>query len=97
MKVFWTNRARKSFDSIVAFLSEEWGVTSARKFLRLTFRLVELLKEHPHLGKEEKAIEGLRSFVLSRHTTLFYRIKAEKVIVLLKFFDTRQNPKKRLK
>ncbi|MFN2395252.1 MAG: type II toxin-antitoxin system RelE/ParE family toxin [Bacteroidales bacterium] len=97
MKVFWTKRARKSFDSILAFLLEEWGETSARKFLRLTFRLVELLKEHPHLGKEEKAIEGLRSFVLTRHTTIFYRIKDNKVIVLLKFSDIRQNPKKRLK
>lgn len=97
MNVFWTKRARRSFDSIVVFLLDEWGELSARKFLRLTLRLIELLKEHPSLGKEEKEIVGLRSFVLTRHTTIFYRIKDEKVIVLLKFFDTRQNPKKRLK
>jgi len=97
MKVFWTKRARRSFDNIVVFLLDEWGELSARKFLRLTVRFIELLKQHPKLGKEEKAIEGLRSFVLTRHTTIFYRIKAGKVIVLLKFFDTRQDPKKRLK
>ena len=38
--------------------------------------------------------EDIRGFQLSRQTRILYRIKRDKIIVL-SFFDVRQNPKKK--
>ena len=97
MKILWTISAQKSFDQIIEFLQEEWSLNSAIKFVQKTNNLIETLKEQPKIGRPEKVKNDLRSFVLSRQTTVFYRIKSIVVIILLKFFDTRQNPLKRVK
>jgi len=97
VKILWTKRAQKSFDQIIEFLQEEWSLNSAIKFVQKTNSFIETLKEQPKIGRPEKVKKDLRSFVLSRQTTVFYRIKGNEVIILLKFFDTRQNPVKRMK
>jgi len=97
VKILWTISAQKSFDQIIEFLQEEWSLNSAIKFVQKTNNLIETLKEQPKIGRPEKVKNDLRSFVLSRQTTVFYRIKSNVVIILLKFFDTRQNPLKRVK
>ena len=97
MKIRWTKRAQISFDQIIEFLKEEWSLNSAIKFVHKTNSFIETLKEQPKIGRPEKAKKDLRSFVLTRQTTVFYRIKSNEVIILLKFFDTRQNPMKKIK
>jgi plasmid stabilization system protein ParE len=97
VRIRWTKRAEKSFDQIVEFLQEKWSLNSAINFVKRTNHFIETLKEQPKIGRPEKAKKDLRSFVLSRQTTVFYRIKSNEVIILLKFFDTRQNPLKRIK
>lgn len=97
MKILWTKKAQTSFDQIIEFLQEEWNLNSAIKFVQKTNSFIETLKEQPKIGRPEKVKKDLRSFVLSRQTTVFYRIKSNEVVILLKFFDTRQNPLKRVK
>ena len=97
MRILWTKRAQKSFDQIVGFLQEEWSLNSAINFVQKTNNFIATLKEHPKIGRPEKVKKDLRSFVLTRQTTVFYRIKNNEVIILLKFFDTRQNPLKKMK
>ena len=97
LKIKWTKRAQKSFDKIVEYLEDEWSINSAIKFVRLTNRFLETLENQPRLGKAEIAKKDLRSFVLSRHTTVFYRIKDDEHLIILKFFDTRQHPNKKWK
>ncbi len=97
MKIQWTQKAQQSFDKIVDFLQEEWSINSAIRFVQKTNHFIDLLKKQPNLGKAETVKKDLRSFVLTRQTIVFYRIKNENLIVLIKFFDTRQNPLKKLK
>jgi plasmid stabilization system protein ParE len=97
VRIRWTKRAQKSFDQIVGFLQEEWSLNSAINFVQKTNNFIETLKEQPKIGRPEKAKKDLRSFVLTRRTTVFYRIKSNEVIILLKFFDTRQNPLMKMK
>ena len=97
MKIVWTKRAQLSFDQIVDFLQNEWSVNSAIRFVQKTNHFLEILKKHPYIGSAEPVKKDLRSFVLTRQTIVFYRIKDEDIIVLLKFFDARQDPSKKLK
>lgn len=96
MKIKWTKRAQKSFDKTIEFLQEEWSINSAIKFVRKVNKFIDNVKIHPQIGRHEIVKKDLRSFVISRQITVFYRIKDD-TIVLLKFFDTRQHPEKKWK
>lgn len=96
LKIKWTKRASSSFDKTVEFIEEEWGIRSAQKFIKKVNRLLQLLIKQPEIGKLEIKEKGIRAFVFSRQNTVFYRIRADKLI-LLKFFDNRQDPKKKPK
>ena len=97
MKILWTKAAQSSFDKIVDYLKNEWSLKSAIKFVSKTIIFLDILQQHPEIGRKEKIKKDLRSFVLTRQTTIFYRIKNDTTIVILKFFNTRQNPERRLK
>lgn len=92
MKIFLTRRAEKNYDSIKDYIKKKWGEKTANEFILKTDELLSLLKNYPAIGQVEK--DDIRGFQLSPQTRIFYRIKEEKIIVL-SFFDVRQNPKKK--
>ena len=50
---------------------------------------------YEEIGRLEKEGTGIRGFVISRHNTVLYRIKGE-TIIILRLFDNRQNPKRKI-
>lgn len=96
MKIRWTIRASDSFHKTVDYIEEEWGERSAIKFINTINEFLATLEVYPEIGKMEIQEKGIRGFVISRQTTVLYRIKSE-TIILLKFFDNRQHPIKRNK
>jgi len=96
LKIKWTKSASSSFDQTAEFIEEEWGIRSAQKFIKKVNRLLQILRKQPEIGKLEIKEKGIRAFVFSRQNTVFYRIREDKLI-LLKFFDNRQEPKKKPK
>ncbi|MDY0078731.1 MAG: type II toxin-antitoxin system RelE/ParE family toxin [Bacteroidales bacterium] len=96
LKIKWTRTAASSLDKIVEFIEEKWGIRSAQVFIKKLNRLLQLLIKQPEIGKLEIKEKGIRAFVFSRQNTVFYRIREDKLI-LLKFFDNRQDPKKKPK
>ena len=94
MQIFLTRRAERNYDSIKGYIKQEWGDTTAGEFVQKTDELFSLLKIYPSMGQIEK--DDIRGFQLSPHTRILYRIKPEKIVVLA-FFDVRQNPKKKFR
>lgn len=92
MQVFVTSTAEKNFDSIVDYLRREWSAQTAKQFIQKTDNILSILKNYPLLGQIEK--ENIRGLQLSRQTRLPYRIVNNKIIILA-FFDVRQNPEKK--
>jgi plasmid stabilization system protein ParE len=94
MKVFFTKLAFKKFNSIKDYITKEWGANVALTFNQKTSDFLDLLEAFPEIGTEEVKEKQIRSFQLTNQTRVFYRIKGDKIIVLT-FFDVRQNPKKK--
>ena len=92
MEVLITPRAEKHFDSIVDFIKAKWGERTAKQFVIKTDEIFQLLKNYPTMGQIENG--DIRGFQLSRQTKLLYRVRDEKIIVLA-FFDVRQDPNKK--
>lgn len=93
MQVFVTPRAEKNFDSIFDYINQKWGEKTAKEFVQKVDEIFKLLEEYPLMGQVEN--KDIRGFQLSRQTRILYRIRDNKIIVL-SFFDVRQNPKKKL-
>jgi plasmid stabilization system protein ParE len=94
LKIVWSKRASVKFDQIVSYLTDEWGGKSAKKFIGRVFDFLEILSEFPEIGSVENKEKNIRGFTIIKQVNLYYRIKNDKIILIL-FFDNRQNPKKK--
>ena len=94
LKIYWTKRAEKSFENIIDFLLEEWNEKVAENFTKKVFDFLNILSEFLEIGSIENSEKEIRGFNIIKQVILFYRVKENKII-LLKFFNNRQNPKKK--
>lgn len=88
-KVVWTKRADKKYDAIIEYLSKEWGERVTEEFIKRTYSFLDLLIDFPEIGTIENAEKGIRGFSLTKHVRI-----AGEYILLLNFFDNRQDKKK---
>ncbi|MFM6975529.1 MAG: type II toxin-antitoxin system RelE/ParE family toxin [Sphingobacteriaceae bacterium] len=94
MTVFLTRRAEKNYQFIKDYLSEEWGTHVAQAFEQRTIDLLDLLSNFPDLGPVELPEKQIHGFQLTKQIRIFYRLKANRIIIL-SFFDVRQDPRKK--
>lgn len=94
LTIYWSKRADNKFDKIISYIDEEWGEVVARAFVKKVYDFLDILVEFPEIGSVEHAEREIRGFVIVKQLTLFYKIKEDKII-LLSFFDNRQNPKRK--
>ncbi|OFX25042.1 MAG: hypothetical protein A2033_10030 [Bacteroidetes bacterium GWA2_31_9] len=91
-----SKRADIKFDKILDYLLLEYGEESTKIFVKKVYNFLEVLSEFPEIGTIENREKGIRSFTIIEQINVFYRIENEKIIILT-FFDNRQNPKKKSK
>ncbi len=91
MKIFLTKRAERNFFSIKSKISTEWGEDVADLFEEKITDFLDLIINYPEIGISEVAKKKIRSFQITKQTRIFYRIKKDKIIILA-FFDVRQDP-----
>ncbi len=94
LEIYWTKRADKKFDKILEYLMLEWGENVTKAFVRKTYDFLDILSEFPDIGSIENKENGIRGFTIIKQVNIFYKVKGDKII-LLNFFDNRQNPHNR--
>lgn len=94
MKIVWSKNAKQDFDNIIDYLENHWNEKAAMKFVIKTFDFIGILKSFPRIGSLQIKNKEIRGFVLVKQITIFYTFN-ENQLVLLKFFDNRQNPSKK--
>lgn len=94
LKVFWTKRAEKSFDNIIDYLSTNWSEKEVRNFVRKTFTIIDYISEKPRMFPYSIQLDIFNA-VITKQTSLVYRLIEDKQIDILFFWDNRRNPKKK--
>lgn len=94
LKIFWTKRASNNFDTILNYIEEEFGESSAKAFALKVHNFVENLQDFPELGSIQNIEQEIRGFVIVKQVTVFYRIYDDHIRIL-NLFDNRQNQKKK--
>lgn len=96
MKIFLSKRALHNYECILEYLNSEWNENVATAFTNKILSFLELVEKFPELGIIEIQDKRIYSFLISKHIRVFYRLKNNQIIIL-SFFDTRQNPIKKPK
>ena len=91
LEIEWARSADKRFDAILEYLEKEWGEKTAKTFVQKVYDFLDLLVVFPNIGTLEDKTKNIFGFVVVSQITIFYRIKLNRII-LLNFFDNRQNP-----
>ena len=93
MEIIWTEQAELSYISNIEYLEKFWTEKEIINFENEVFRIIEIIEQNINIGKLEKEL-NCKSIVILKQITLFYDIINNK-IVLLNFWDNRQDTKKR--
>src|SRR5438477_12321402 len=92
-EIIWTKYASNDLEKIINFLSDNWSYKIAREFIIECDIKIELISVTPFLGTISKKDSSVRRILVTKHNYLYYEL-IEDQIVLLNFFDTRQDPAK---
>lgn len=94
-KIVWTETAVKQRRDILKYWTERNKTTAyAEKLIEITAKHLNVISKNPEAFKETE-IDEVRESAMG-HFSLYYKITPDQIIVMA-FWDNRQNPKKLLK
>lgn len=92
-KIIWSDEALNNLRDIIDYLEIRWSKKELKKFSKLLDKKLESIKIRPQLYPQSNKSKGLRRCVLSKQTTIYYRLN-EFEIRIISLFDNRQHPNK---
>ncbi len=93
VKIFWTNEVYLTYDAELDFINKKWSVKELIDFDKLVDNFINTLKTGTLRGKQFLNT-NIYSFVISKQTTVYYRVYdlGLKIDILL-FWNNKRNPK----
>lgn len=92
-KIIWSTRATASFDRIIKYLEKEWTKKEIEKLILSTQKVLRQI-ESGSIKFKSSGKKDIHEVLVTKHNLLIYRIKKNKIDLLV-FYDTRQHPKKK--
>ncbi|GEP52827.1 hypothetical protein FNO01nite_34990 [Flavobacterium noncentrifugens] len=93
-KIFWTDFALRELEKTIEYLEKNWTERELRNLASEIEKTLTLLSHNPNLFQSSDIKKEIRRVVVSKHNTLYYRVK-NNTIEIISFFSNRQSPKKR--
>ena len=90
-RLIWSAEAITNLQGILDYLERRWTSREIKNFVKKLDDNLEFISRNPYLFAESEKTKGIRRCVLSRQTTIYYRID-NKDIKIITLFDNRQNP-----
>ncbi|MEA1873268.1 MAG: hypothetical protein U9N51_02405 [Bacteroidota bacterium] len=69
-------------------------LVDSKVFVKKVYNFLDIIIEFPQIDTLEHKVKGIRGFTLIKQVNVFYIIKEDKII-LLDFFDNRNDPSKK--
>lgn len=92
-EVEWTENALEDLKGIFRYLEEQRNTDVSNEFLDKCFSNIELISDFPNSGIQSEKHKGIRKITVTKHNSLYYKTEG-KTVIILNFFDTRQDPEK---
>ncbi len=95
MKIGWTPTAKRTYFKVLDYLAENWTKREATNFMNEVESLLTQITDNPEMFQASRKKKDVRKALITKHNTLYYRIKPRnKELELITFWDNRQDPKK---
>jgi plasmid stabilization system protein ParE len=92
-EVKWSDESKKTFEDNIDYLLQEWSESEVRSFVQQTMYVITRLQEHPESYNPSLKNKHVRRARLNKYITLYYRYySSRKQIILLSFWNTKQDP-----
>ncbi len=91
LNIQYTPEAEETLNSVYYFIIEKFGKRPAEAFLTKADKIIQLIAEMPEMYKAAPFDENVRIGLISKQTSIFYRMKEDSVELLF-FWDNRQEP-----
>ncbi|GGW74783.1 plasmid stabilization system protein ParE [Winogradskyella epiphytica] len=93
MKVYLSELAESKLLKISDYLLENWDLKTRDKFIEKLSEKIKQISIQPQSCPKSSEVKGLYKCVVTKQTTLYYRISIElREIEVITIFDTRQSP-----
>ena len=92
-QIVWSKLAEDDFSSILDYLYENWNIKVVNKFIDLSDKLIYQISKNPNQYPIINNTIRIRKGVITKHSSLYYRINRNK-IEILRIYDNRQDPNK---
>ena len=79
LQIEWTVTALEDYRQILDYLQKELSLKIAVDFINNLERRVQHLSSFPHIGIASVKDPSIRSVIITKHTKLYYRTRAEKI------------------
>jgi len=95
MKVSWTPTARITYFKVLEYLEEAWTKKEIQNFIDEVEKVISQIITDPYMFEASRKKKNVRKGFVTKHNTLYYRVKPrKKEVELITFWDNRQNPDK---
>ena len=91
MQIIWSKNAQITFEAVVVYLEDNFGVNIAKKFIAKTNSSIQVIDSFPNLYKAISLKQNVRKATISKICSFYYEVN-EDTIVILYFWDNRQEP-----
>jgi plasmid stabilization system protein ParE len=92
-RIFWSDESLKNLNSIIKYLELNWTEKEIKKFLDHLDKRIQLISKNPLIFPSTMKSRNIHKSVLSKQTSIFYRV-SDNQIEILSIFDNRQDPNK---
>ena len=92
-RIILSKRASKRLDKLLKYLETEWSLNVKNDFIKKFDKSIRQIQIYPNSCPKSDYIRSLHKCVLTKQTTIFYRIDKESITIVT-LFDNRQDPNK---
>jgi plasmid stabilization system protein ParE len=93
MKVFLSPLAEKKIQFLLEYLEQEWSIKSREIFITKLLKKLDQISRQPNSCINSKEYPNLYKCIVTKQTSLFYRINSDEIEVIT-LIDNRQDPEK---
>lgn len=93
MNIVWSPEIIEDIDALGEYLQNEWPASVLQEFRIALFEKVDLLSTGFLEGRPAERNPSVCSVLITKQNRLYYEIEGDRLL-LLRLWDTRQNPQK---
>ena len=91
LEIVFSDVAVEMLLTIADFIENKWSKKQSDEFLEKVHKTIGLASKQPYMFKASEIREDVRKGLISKQTSFYYKIQ-EKEIIILFFWDNRQEP-----